>query len=197
MTCIVGIVFQGNVMIGADSAGVAGLDKRIRADRKVFRVGEMVMGFTSSFRMGQLLQFGLTPPPVPEGVKPFEYMVRNVVPELRSVLRAGGYMRVDSNREEGGSFLVGFRGRLFAVHQDFQVAESTMPYEAVGCGESYALGALHALGEIEVPTPPTPYSPTGLMRYRLERALNAATAFSAGVASPYHFEAAYASTIHG
>jgi hypothetical protein len=36
MTCIVGLVDKGDVYIGGDSAGVAGLSLSIRADEKVF-----------------------------------------------------------------------------------------------------------------------------------------------------------------
>lgn len=59
MTCIVGWVEEGQVWIGGDSAGVAKLDLRVRKDEKVFVSGEYVMGFTSSFRMGQLLRYTL------------------------------------------------------------------------------------------------------------------------------------------
>lgn len=52
MTCIVGIVDNGKVYMGADSLGVGGLSKRVRKDPKLFRVGEFVFGYTSSFRMG-------------------------------------------------------------------------------------------------------------------------------------------------
>ncbi len=39
MTCIVGLVDNGKVYIGGDSAGCAGYDVRIREDQKVFRNG--------------------------------------------------------------------------------------------------------------------------------------------------------------
>ena len=52
MTCIVGLVENGKVYIGGDSAGVAGLDVRMRSDEKVFTKGNMIFGYTSSFRMG-------------------------------------------------------------------------------------------------------------------------------------------------
>ncbi|WP_245320978.1 hypothetical protein [Bradyrhizobium sp. NAS96.2] len=53
MTCIVGLVDKGQVFIGGDSAGVNAerLALVVRNDRKVFRNGDFVMGFTSSFRM--------------------------------------------------------------------------------------------------------------------------------------------------
>jgi ATP-dependent protease HslVU (ClpYQ) peptidase subunit len=48
------------------------------------------------------------------------------------------------------------------------------PYAAVGCGESYALGALHAM------------EPTLSPKKRITRALEAAAFFSNGVTAPFH-----------
>jgi ATP-dependent protease HslVU (ClpYQ) peptidase subunit len=175
MTCIVGIAHDGKVTIGADSAGADGwLNRRIRSDRKVFTNGHLILGFTSSFRMGQLLQFELTPPPVLEGQAPYEYAVKALVPSIRATLKGGGWLETESGRERGGVFLVGFRGHLFRIDGDFQVGESTEAYEAVGCGDCYAMGAMHAL-------------PNAAPRERLQAGLDAAASFSAGVAGPFHF----------
>lgn len=175
MTCIVGIAHEGKVILGADSAGTGGYDQRIRRDRKVFKNGELIFGFTSSFRMGQLLQFALTPPPINEGQEAYDYAVKALVPAIRDTLRSGGFMTTTDGRESGGVFLVGFRGRLFYIDSDFQVGEGVEPYEAVGCGENYAMGAMHALGSDVAPM------------VRLQAGLDAAAKFSAGVAGPFHF----------
>ena len=50
MTCIVGVAHKGAVYIGGDSAAVAGWALTCRADHKVFKNGDFVMGFTTSFR---------------------------------------------------------------------------------------------------------------------------------------------------
>lgn len=175
MTCIVGIAHEGKVILGADSqAGDYAFNRRVRADRKIFRNGELVFGFTTSFRMGQLLQFGLTPPPINEGQPAYEYAVKSLIPAIRETFRSGGFMRLKDNREEGGQFLVGFRGHLFMVDVDFQVGESVDSFEAVGCGDCYAMGAMHASAD----RPPLE---------RLEAGLRAAAKFSSGVAEPFHF----------
>ncbi len=62
MTCIVGVVKDGVVYIGGDSAGVSGLRLIKRKDSKVFKRKGFIIGYTSSFRMGQLLRFKLDPP---------------------------------------------------------------------------------------------------------------------------------------
>ena len=161
-------------ILGADSAGTAGYDRTIRKDRKVFTNGELIFGFTSSFRMGQLLEFNLSPPPINEGQEAYNYAVKSLIPAIRDTLRSGGYTSTNNGREEGGIFLVGFRGRLFRIDSDFQVGESAINVESVGCGEAYALGAMHALKEAEP-------------MERLQAGLEAAATFSAGVAGPFHF----------
>jgi hypothetical protein len=179
MTVIVGLVADdGTVyLLGADSAGVAGWSLTQRRDAKVFRVGEFVFGFTDSFRMGQLLRHGFKPPEIPEGADLFEYMVATFVPELRKCLKEGGYATVNNNQEKGGTFLVGVRGRLFKVEGDFQVGESLKPYDACGCGQELALGALFAQ-TLDATTPQT----------KVFTALAAAETFSAGVRGPFVLE---------
>ncbi len=174
MTCIVGIASGGKVYLGADSAGTGGYDQRIRRDRKVFTNGPLILGLTSSFRMGQLLEFNLTPPPIVEDQEPFAYAVRSLVPAIRQTLKDGGFARIDSGRETGGVFLVGFRGRLFTIYEDFQVGEDLGDIAAVGCGDAYAMGAMHAL-------------PNAEPRARMQAGLDAASTFSAGVSGPFHF----------
>lgn len=178
MTCIVGLVEKGIVYMGGDSAGVDGsrMALAIREDRKVFKNGDFVMGFTSSFRMGQLLAFNLSLPKPREGDDLLGFMVRDFVAAVRQVLKDGGFAKNNSGAESGGEFLVGFRGRLFTIFDDFQVAESVRPYAACGCGDLIALGSLFSTPNLSPP------------RERVEEALLAAETFSAGVRGPFHFE---------
>lgn len=178
MTCIVGLVTDGKVLIGGDSAGVDGsrMTMSVRSDRKVFRNGEFVMGFTSSFRMGQLLAFSLSLPKPREGDDLLAFMVRDFISATRQTLKDGGFAKNSSGTESGGEFLVGFRGRLFRIFDDFQVAESSKGFDACGCGDLIALGSLFSSTQVSDP------------RERLTQALEAAEAFSAGVRAPFFFE---------
>ena len=56
MTCIAGLVHDETVYLAGDSAGTSGWNLTVRADPKVFANDSYVMGFTTSFRMGQLLR---------------------------------------------------------------------------------------------------------------------------------------------
>jgi ATP-dependent protease HslVU (ClpYQ) peptidase subunit len=145
MTCIVGVIQKGKTYIGADSAGCVGMDITIRKDPKVFKVEDFVIGCTSSFRMIQLLRFSLNPPKVYQGDDVFKYMCTEFISAVRNCFKDGGFSKIDSNVESGGSFLVGYKDRLFSVRDDYQVAEGEKPYDAAGCGEPFAIGALDAL----------------------------------------------------
>ena len=83
MTCIVGYQHKGKVWIGGDSAGVGGLSLTVRADRKVFQNKQFIMGFTTSFRMGQLLQYRFKPPSISKGENIETYMCTKFIDGVR------------------------------------------------------------------------------------------------------------------
>jgi hypothetical protein len=103
------------------------------------------MGFTTSFRMGQLLHHAFKAPK-PKGDLA-RFMATVFVDALRACLKDGGWARKDPEQEQAGTFLVGVPGRLFAVHDDYQIAEPAGGYAAVGCGGDLALGAHFELTE--------------------------------------------------
>lgn len=175
MTCIAAVAHDGNVWMGADSAGVMGHDLLLRRDPKIYRVGQFLFGFTSSFRMGQLLGYKFTPPLHHSEWDAERYMTTIFIDALRDTLKAGGYARTNDGEERAGTFLVGYRGRIFHVCSDYQVGENVHPFDAVGSGAQVALGALHA-------------TPDKGPHDRLMLALCAAEAFNATVRGPFRFE---------
>jgi hypothetical protein len=171
MTVIVGLVDNGSVWVGGDSAGVGpGWSLSIRTDPKVFRSGPYVMGFTSSFRMGQLLRWTLKATAPKGDIECF--MATVFVDAVRQCLKDGGWATKDSEQEKGGDFLVGVHGRLFTVANDYQVGEAAAPYAAVGSGADVALGAMYASAGMRPAA-------------RLKTALTAAERHNAGVRGPY------------
>jgi hypothetical protein len=92
---------KGKVVIGAESAGVSGLDITIRKDPKVFITGEFIIGCTSSFRMIELLQFSLK---VKErGDKDiYEYMCTDFINGVRKCFKKGGYIQKFTAGDEKG-----------------------------------------------------------------------------------------------
>jgi ATP-dependent protease HslVU (ClpYQ) peptidase subunit len=176
MTCIVAIKDgSGGVLMGADSAGVGGWSIRTRVDRKIYRVGPFLFGFTSSFRMGQLLAYSFECPVQGTDESDFRFMATKFIDAVRLTFKNGGFARRESETEKGGVFLVGYRGRIFRVEDDYQVVEIAHDFDACGCGEEIALGSL--------------YSTTGKQfGQRATTALHAAAEFSNGVRGPFIYE---------
>ena len=174
MTCIIGLVENGKVYIGGDSAGCA--DGEIRATKiaKVFRNGNFLIGYTTSFRMGQLLQYQLDVPGQVESIPDGAYMVCTFVEAVRKLFTDYGFARIDSNEESAGKFLVAYRGHLYCVESDYQVQENLDGFEVIGAGRSYALGALKVLETLEL-------SPTE----RILKALQVSAYFSDSVMEPF------------
>jgi ATP-dependent protease HslVU (ClpYQ) peptidase subunit len=172
MTCVVGLVHRRRVFVGVDSAAVAGWTRRVTRLSKVFRRGPFLLGYTTSFRMGQLLEHHLELPEHPRGASEMSYMVRHFVEAVRKLLKERGFAKIESNTESGGQFLVAYRGRLFTVESDFQVGESGDGFDAIGTGGEVALGAMKALERL---------APAA----RVRRALGIAAHFNMGVCPPF------------
>lgn len=159
MTCIAALIDNGKVYMGGDSAAVADDKIEVRLNRKVFRNGRYVIGFTGSFRVGQLLQYTELPQPI---TNLLAHIINAVVPFIQKI--AG---------KDVDDLLLGAAGRLFKVSSDYSVAEYDS-YAAAGTGEPYALGRLHgSLGAPEL---------------RVLAALEAAQAHCNGVRAPFHIE---------
>lgn len=172
MTCIAAIAEKGKVYIGADSAGVADWDMNIRADEKVFKNGECLFGFTSSFRMGQLLRYKFKIPDKPQNMTDKVFINTLFIDEIRKCLKDGGYMKITDNREKGGEFIVGYNGNIYQIQNDFQIALPADLLAACGCGASYAKAVMYITKNL---------SPQN----RIRKALQTAEHFSAGVRGPY------------
>ena len=175
MTCIVGYVDGNDIYMGGDRAGVGGYSLRVRDDTKVFRTGDFVFGYTSSFRMGQLIRFKFSPPKHHPDVEDFAYMCTSFIDTLRECLRDGGYAKDSNNVETGGTFLVGYKGTIYQIYNDFQVSIQSTNFDACGCGEEYAMGAMHILDGDKKMSP----------QEKVETALKSAESYSAGVRGPF------------
>ena len=176
MTCIVAIAADGHVMIGGDSAGSNGHDVQIRADEKVFKNGPMIMGFTTSFRMGDLLRYSLTVPEIPNrGLR--RWMTTTFIDAVRQCLKDGGYAKKSDEVEKGGNFLVGVAGRLFEIDNDYQVADLAFGWGSVGSGYQIANGSLYTTGQVGELS----------AKQRITLALNAAVEYSPFVRPPFRF----------
>jgi hypothetical protein len=175
MTCVAGLVADGKVWLGGDRAAVGdGHYLSHVAQPKVFRRGSLLFGYTSSFRMGQLLQYRLSVPERPAEQPIDEFMATAFVDAVRTCLRDGNWTKFKDAREEVGCFLVGYEGHLFTFDDDCNIHRTIPGYDVVGSGISVARGSLHATAKMEI-------SP----RQRLLWALEAAQEHTTTVRAPF------------
>lgn len=188
MTCIVAVTDGRRIVLGADSVGVGRNSyHQIRRDPKIFAMGSFLLGFTTSFRMGQVLMHSEFPePPVTEDpTRAFRFMVREFVPAARGCLDGGGFAKTltlnrpdfqEVHTAQGGTFIVGFDGFLFEVHDDYAVAMQELPYTAIGAAHLPALGALAATADLGLS-----------LETRARRALQAAATHTGSCRQPFRF----------
>ena len=176
MTCIIGLVDNDKVYIGGDSAGVSSYNISLRNDEKVFTKGDMVFGFTSSFRMGQLLRYKLKIPKQPIGIKDFEYLCGDFMDSVIKCFEDNKFATLNNNVIEGGVFLLGYKSKLYEVQSDFQVSSVAGGFDSCGCGDNYAKGAMRILiNDKKLKA-----------EEKIIKALEVAEYFSAGVSAPFN-----------
>lgn len=172
MTIIVGLEHNGRVHLGADSSGVDGWRMTMRSDTKVFRNGPYAIGFTSSFRMGQILRYAFdAPDPPSQGLERF--MCSSFVDAVRDAFKGKGYATTKDGADVGGTFLIGVSGHLFTMYEDYQVERTTDGFNAIGCGRDIAAGVL--------------FVTKGSPRQRLATALKTTERYSCAVRGPFNY----------
>jgi ATP-dependent protease HslVU (ClpYQ) peptidase subunit len=138
MTCIVGFEYADRVYIGGDLQGTGYNNKVVHHQPKVFVRNGVAFGYTTSYRFGQLLEHALPDPIVPDKVEEvYPWLIKVLVPAIKTVLK-------DNDYEGGGNCLIGVKGQLWELQNDYSVLRSVNGYAAVGSGYEYANGAMYA-----------------------------------------------------
>lgn len=176
MTCIVAIKNSKGVVMGADSCAGSGHRAAAVKTVKIAKVGEYLIGYTSSFRMGQILHHALSTTKHNEKNDILWHIVNVLIPELKSSLRSSGWLETNNGRDSGGEFILAHGNRIFVVQTDFSVLEYEEDFISVGCGEEWAVGALNALRKQKIEE-----------KEKLQIALDTAQKFSSYVRAPFHF----------
>lgn len=133
MTCVVALKHEGIVHMGCDSAGVGGYSRANRVDPKIYRVGDMLIGFTTSFRMGQLLGYSLTLPRHHADVPVENYMATVFINAVRDCLKAGGWHRRKRRTRSAANSLLGIAAafsRLRATTKSANARSRIAPSDA-------------------------------------------------------------------
>lgn len=185
MTCIVAMTDGSEIVMAGDSAGCGqGSFIELRDDPKVFERQGYLFGYTTSFRMGQILRYHV-PLPEPADDDAYAFMVNAFIPAARAAFVEHGFDKTYSKSEAGdtgqwseqgqrigGRFVVGLKGQLFTIDHDYNVAKPHLPYAAVGRGAEIAYGSLFSTGALG-------------MEERAELALRAAAQHTGCVRPPF------------
>lgn len=175
MTCVVAVVKDDKIYMGADSGGSdeeSGIILNFKAP-KVFVRDKYIMGYAGSYRFGKLLQHVFELPPVPSNLKSSEqldkFMNAVVMPSLRKQSKE---LELDKDELDFDA-IIGVNGKIFEICNDWFALEPTIPFLATGSGVKYALGSLHTTQPWKDPV------------QRINVALNAAAEYSMSVAGPF------------
>jgi hypothetical protein len=143
MTCIIGFKHKGTAYIGADSLGSNGHTKAVYDTPKLFERHGILFGYTTTYRFGQILQHHL--PEVVSKLDGYAYIVQCIVPAIRSCLAEHGAKGSDKGIEFGGEAILGYKGEIYRLQNDFSVLRHTNGIAVVGSGTEVATGAMMAL----------------------------------------------------
>ncbi len=178
MTAVLGAIDVKNrtMYFGGDSCGIdpVTLDYEIRSDTKVFERGAFLFGFSSSFRMGQILCYSFEIPKHKKDVDDFEYLCTDFIDSLRTSFDTFGFSPEDPGESFDGEFLLGYHGKIYKIYGDYQVSASNSTFASVGCGESYTVAAYAVLDKFIDDT-----------KQKVLESLKISSRFNAGVRPPY------------
>lgn len=145
MTCILAKIHDGKVHMIGDKMGSNGFNHQVYGKiSKVFKNGDFVIGYTTSFRMGQLLQYYWTPPTKSADDTDDVYIFNRVATSIMKCFKDNDFGHKDGLKWEGGNFILGWNGRLFEVQGEMSLLEYE-EFTSVGCGEYHAVAAMETL----------------------------------------------------
>lgn len=181
MTCIVAIKDKdtGTVWMGGDGVASDPTSHMPRVTPKVFKNEEALIGYSASYRLGDIVQYHFTTPEDPRDAYDHRYMCSIFVPFLSNVLSEQGY---DWTAEEEGELLVAIRDRIFVIQHDLHVGEYTYDYYAIGSGQDYAMGSLATM---DIVSPGLKVSAKLATEDKVLTALEVASFFSGTVGPPF------------
>jgi 20S proteasome alpha/beta subunit len=168
------VIGNGAVTLGGDSAATnSSFEQDTRLDAKVFKRGPFVIGYAGSFRMGQLMRFKLKVDEQKSSMDDYEFMVTVFAEAVRQLLKDYGVAGKKEEVESGGQFLIGYRGKLYVMEEDYNVGIVAEKYAAIGGGSEIAKGAMFVQSERLT------------VRKRILKALEASARFHAGTSAPF------------
>lgn len=178
MTIIAALRDGDTIYMGADSwisDGENGEGTR-SSTPKVWKKDELCFGATGSARTIDLLCRQLTITCARRAPDAFDFLSVNVATAIRMLLAEHGQLKNDDGIEQMNdtALVIGCRGRLFEMDNEFAVWESHADYVAIGAAQDLALGSLHTSAQSTM-TPPQ----------RIKAALEASEEFCSQIRGPF------------
>jgi len=177
MTCIVAIAHKKKVYMGADSYGSNGRSGTEVLNPKCFINGEFLIGSTTSFRIIDLLQYKLSVPKVHEDEHKDndKFMRTYFIEAVHKCFKDNGRLKTKEGVDNGGNFLVGYRGKVYEIQDDFSILNVPVYGGSVGSGENAARGSLWTTSKAKM-----------LPKARIIIALESAVSVNCGVRAPFN-----------
>lgn len=177
MTCIVGIEKEGCIVLGGDRAASTPMSVIESGRSKVFTKGPFVIGYSGSFRVGQVIEHLMGIPPHHPEATDLEYLVGGLIEHIRFCLKSSGVVDINNAVETSrGTMLIGYNGTLYEMDSDFQCLPKR--YAAIGSGYLPALGVLHHI---------TSNDENYVPQYTVKAALEAGAYFNPFVRPPFDY----------
>jgi ATP-dependent protease HslVU (ClpYQ) peptidase subunit len=172
MSCVVAIIDNGKIFMGADSFATTGEgERRPIIANKLFFNKEYLIGFTGSVRTGRLLGPDYFNPPAK--IEEFADASREHLYEKGCVLVSEEHGQI-----QGSNFLIGYQGSIHEMLIDFQMNEVNEDSDAIGAGANFAFGSLFTTRKSMSITP----------QGRIMMALSAASHYTTSVGPPFVYE---------
>lgn len=164
MTAIIGVCYDGDVWLGADSAVTDGESdtQYTVTEPKVWEDGQIIIGASGLLSQLQQLRHCIKIPQILKTNSPEQYLAKRFIPELRDLF--GDDAAID--------ILIGVRGRIFCVDQSFSYCDIGSEW-AIGSGGQAARGALTQISKAIDP------------ETRIRRALEASASICVSVDAPF------------
>lgn len=154
MTCIILIIDSKRMYLGADMQGT---DSTFHADYqdKIFHRGELLIGVSGSYAIGNSLRYRVK---IPKLDKDFQtpnqirdYVHRRLWRQIKETLTEDDLIASeDGELKIGGCILIGIRGMIFVIQEDFAILEPRTPYYSIGSGNPYGFATMMCLDRQEV-----------------------------------------------
>jgi ATP-dependent protease HslVU (ClpYQ) peptidase subunit len=146
LTCIVGLVKNGKIVMGADCCAADEDSFIVAKNTKIFRKKGMIIGCADSFRVINIINYMFVPPDLTPNY--FEYMIVSFVPELQKSLEKN---KVDCAHDDFGmNLLVGIDDMLFEIQSDFSITFVPSWGTAIGSGGNTARGSLFTTKDMKL-----------------------------------------------